>query len=163
MTESQIVVRFVLNGKPVVVSTRPNITLVDLLRENLGLTGTKKGCEVGECGACTVLVDGQPLNSCLILAPMVEGRRVLTIEGVALGDDLHPIQRALIDAGAVQCGYCTPGMVLSLKALFDVNPKPNREEIVTAVSGNLCRCTGYAKIVEAGERLAASGILAGGT
>jgi carbon-monoxide dehydrogenase small subunit len=154
------VVRFVLNGKPVVVSTRPNITLVDLLREGLGLTGTKKGCEVGECGACTVLMDGQPMNACLILAPTVEGRSVLTIEGVAHGEELHPIQRALVDAGAIQCGYCTPGMVLALKALFDVNPRPNREEIVTAVSGNLCRCTGYAKIVEAAEMLTASGVLA---
>jgi carbon-monoxide dehydrogenase small subunit len=106
-----------------------------------------------------VLVDGQPTNSCLVLAPSVEGRSILTIEGMAQGDELHPIQRALVDAGAVQCGYCTPGMVLSLKALFDANPHPNREEIVTAVSGNLCRCTGYAKIVEAAENLTASGVL----
>lgn len=151
---------FTLNGSPVTVTSPANVTLLDLLRDRLGLTGSKKGCEVGECGACTVLLDGKAVNSCLVLAPVVEGRTVLTIEGVAQGDELHPIQRALVDAGAVQCGYCTPGMVLSLKALFDANPRPSREEVVTAISGNLCRCTGYTKIIAAAESLSAAGTLA---
>lgn len=145
---------FTLNGKAVSVPTQPHVTLVRLLRESLGLTGTKVGCEIGECGACTVLMDGKAVDSCLVLAVMAEGRDIVTIEGVGNGDDLHPIQNALIEEGAIQCGYCTPGMVLSLKALLDVNPHPDRREIVESVSGNLCRCTGYAKIIAAVERLA---------
>jgi aerobic-type carbon monoxide dehydrogenase small subunit (CoxS/CutS family) len=162
LVDTLVVLTFVVNGRPVTVSTEPNVTLVDLLRDRLGLTGTKKGCGVGECGACTVLLDGQPVNACLTLAPSVDGRSVTTIEGVSPGEELHPIQQALLDAGAVQCGYCTPGMVLSLKALFDVSPRPERKDIVTAISGNLCRCTGYTKIIAAAESLSEAGTLARG-
>lgn len=162
MVDYQVVLKFVVNGRPVTVSTQPNGTLVDLLRDKLGLTGTKKGCGVGECGACTVLLDGKPVNACLMLAPSVDGRSVTTIEGVSPGEELNPIQQALLDAGAVQCGYCTPGMVLSLKSLFDVDPRPSRKDIVTAISGNLCRCTGYTKIIAAAESLSEAGTLARG-
>jgi aerobic-type carbon monoxide dehydrogenase small subunit (CoxS/CutS family) len=162
LVDHQLVLNFVVNGGPVTVRTQPNETLVDLLRDRLGLTGTKKGCGVGECGACTVLLDGRPVNACLTLAPSVEGRRVTTIEGVSPGEELHPIQQALLDAGAVQCGYCTPGMVLSLKSLFDADPRPARKDIVTAISGNLCRCTGYTKIIAAAESLSEAGTLARG-
>jgi len=140
-----------LNGKAVRVETPPAFTLLRLLRERLGLTGTKPGCERGECGACTVLLDGEPVNSCLILAPQVEGREVLTIEGLADGDKLNPIQEAFIEKSAVQCGYCIPGMIMSATALLDTNPEPSRDEIKTAISGNLCRCTGYTKIIRAIE------------
>ena len=162
MVDHHVVLKFVVNGRPVTVSTQPNETLVDLLRDKLGLTGTKKGCGVGECGACTVLLDGKPVNACLMLAPSVDGRSVTTIEGVSPGEELNPIQQALLDAGAVQCGYCTPGMVLSLKSLFDVDPRPSRKDIVTAISGNLCRCTGYTKIIAAAESLSEAGTLARG-
>ncbi len=162
MADYQVVVNATVNGRPVTVSTQPNQTLVDLLRDKLGLTGTKKGCGVGECGACTVLVDGRPVNACLMLAASVDGRSVTTIEGVSPGEELNPIQQALLDAGAVQCGYCTPGMVLSLKSLFDVDPRPSRKSIVTAISGNLCRCTGYTKIIAAAESLSKAGTLARG-
>ncbi|MDP8214916.1 MAG: (2Fe-2S)-binding protein [Candidatus Euphemobacter frigidus] len=147
----EITVQFMLNGKAVRVETPPAFTLLRLLRERLGLTGTKPGCERGECGACTVLLDGEPVNSCLILAPQVEGREVLTIEGLADGDKLNPIQEAFIEKSAVQCGYCIPGMIMSATALLDTNPEPSRDEIKTAISGNLCRCTGYTKIIRAIE------------
>jgi carbon-monoxide dehydrogenase small subunit len=157
MGSQDVLVSFRINGRPVKVRVPPNTLLVDLIRDKLGLTGTKKGCGVGECGACTVLVDGQPMNSCLMLAVAAEGRDITTIEGISGPDGLHPIQEALVDEGAVQCGFCTPGMVMSLKALFDRNPAPTRAEIVEAISGNLCRCTGYAKIISAAERLARQG------
>ena len=147
----EIAVQFTLNGQEVRVETPPAFTLLRLLRERLGLTGTKPGCERGECGACTVLLDGEPVNSCLILAPQVEGREVLTIEGLAEGEKLNPIQEAFIEESAVQCGYCIPGMIMSAKALLNTNPEPSRDEIKTAISGNLCRCTGYAKIIRAIE------------
>ncbi len=150
-------IKFVLNGETVEVSAPPSLTLLKLLRERLGLTGSKPGCERGECGACTVLLDGDPVNSCLILAPQVEGREVITIEGLADGDKLDPIQEAFISESAVQCGYCIPGMILSAKALLNRTPHPSRDEIKRAISGNLCRCTGYAKIIKAIEVCSASG------
>jgi len=153
VSDSKTSIRFELNGQ-VVHADVPNYRLLaDMLREDLGLTGTKVGCGVGECGACTVLLDDEPVNSCLVLAASVNGRRLTTIEGLA-DEELHPLQRAFVEAGAVQCGYCTPGMILSAKALLDRNPCPTREEIAVAVSGNLCRCTGYTKIIEAIERAA---------
>ena len=120
-----------------------------MLREDLGLTGTKCGCEIGECGACTVLLDGEPVNSCLVLAPQIAGRRITTVEGLAPEARLHPLQESFMDHDAVHCGFCTPGMLLSAKALLDRNPHPTETEIRTAISGNLCRCTGYQQIVDA--------------
>lgn len=124
-------------------------TLLEVLREDLGLTGTKKGCDEGVCGVCTVLLDGRPINACLLLAVLAQGHEVTTIEGLARSGHLHPLQKAFVDEGAVQCGYCTPGMLLSAKALLDVNPRPTEEEIRSALSGNFCRCTGYVRIVRA--------------
>jgi len=138
-----------INGEPYEVRVKSNITLLDLLRDELGLTGTKRGCETGECGACTVLLEGKPVNSCLVLAVEANGKDVLTIEGLAKDDKLHPLQEAFIKEGAVQCGYCTPGMIISAKALLDENPNPTEEEVKKAIAGNLCRCTGYVKIVKA--------------
>src|SRR5512139_2746048 len=138
-----------VNGETVEAAVEPNRTLLQFLREDLGLTGTKHGCGLGDCGACTVILDGQPVNSCLVLAIQANGREVLTIEGLAENGKLHPIQQAFVDKGAIQCGFCTPGMILSAKALLDANPKPTEPEIRTAISGNLCRCTGYQKIVQA--------------
>jgi aerobic carbon-monoxide dehydrogenase small subunit len=142
-------VQLTINGQPVEAVVEPNRTLLQFLREDLGLTGTKHGCGLGDCGACTVIMDGQPVNSCLVLAIQANGRDVLTIEGLAENGKLHPIQQAFVDKGAIQCGFCTPGMILSAKALLDSNPKPTEQEIRMAISGNLCRCTGYQKIVEA--------------
>ncbi len=145
-------IHFVLNGKEIEVEVPQNWTLLRLLREKLRLTGTKEGCGIGECGACTVLLDGMPVNACLILVPKVEGRKVETVEGLGSGESLHPLQKSFIDHGAVQCGFCTPGMLMSSKALLDKNPHPSREEIKEAISGNLCRCTGYQQIIEAIEK-----------
>lgn len=142
-------VRLIVNGSPVAVQVEEDRTLLYLLREVLGLTGTKEGCGEGDCGACSVLLDGELVNSCLVLAIQAEGREVLTIEGVGGADQLHPIQQAFIEAGAIQCGYCTPGMVLAAKALLAKAPNPGEEEIRRGLSGNLCRCTGYQKIVDA--------------
>lgn len=133
----------------------PHRLLLDLLREDLNLTGTKRGCDSGSCGACTVLIDGEPTLSCLTLARLVEGREITTIEGVAHGGSLHPVQRSFMETGALQCGYCTPGMVLTSVALLE-RGRPTREEIREAISGNYCRCTGYAKIVSAIEAAAAA-------
>ena len=152
---SKRVLSFTLNGDPTEVIVKDNMTLLDLLRDKLGLTGTKKGCEQGECGACTVMLDGKPVNSCCTLAVECEGREVVTIEGIAKGGKLHPIQRQFIEKWALQCGYCTPGMIMSAKALLDHNPHPTELEIREAIEGNLCRCTGYAKIVEAIQAAAA--------
>lgn len=132
----------------------PNLTLLDLLRYELGLTGTKQGCDEGDCGACTVILDGKVVTSCLVLAVEVDGSRITTIEGVQAGEVLHPIQQAFIDTGAVQCGFCTPGMILTTKALLDENPEPSEGDIEHYLEGNLCRCTGYTKIVEAVHRAA---------
>jgi carbon-monoxide dehydrogenase small subunit len=142
-------IRFALNGREVSIETDAETRLLDILREDFHLTGTKEGCGEGECGACTVLLDGLPVNSCLIPAPQVEGRDVLTIEGLAEGSHLHPLQAAFVEQGAVQCGFCTPGFVLSAYALLRSNSAPTDEEILTALEGNLCRCTGYGKIVTA--------------
>ena len=149
------VLSFTLNGDPIEVVCKDNMTLLDLLRDKLGLTGTKKGCEQGECGACTVMLDGKPVNSCCTLAVECEGRDVVTVEGIAKNGQLHPIQKQFIEKWALQCGYCTPGMIMSAKALLDVNPHPPELEIREAIEGNLCRCTGYAKIVEAIQAAAA--------
>jgi carbon-monoxide dehydrogenase small subunit len=131
-----------------------NRTLLDVLREDLGLTGTKQGCGNGECGACTVLLEGEPVNACLILAVQANGKSVVTVEGLSKDGGLHPIQEAFINHGAIQCGFCTPGMILSVKALLDRNPEPKEVEIREALTGNFCRCTGYQKIVEAVQSLA---------
>jgi aerobic-type carbon monoxide dehydrogenase small subunit (CoxS/CutS family) len=142
-------IRLTVNGREVEAETDAQTRLLDLLREDFRLTGTKEGCGEGECGACTVLLDGRAVNSCLVLAPQVDGKDVLTIEGLANGAELHPIQRAYVEKGAVQCGFCTPGFIMSTYALLKANPAPTDEEILTALEGNLCRCTGYTKIVEA--------------
>ena len=148
--------RITLNGQEVRVTVEPSATLAHVLREQLGLTGTKIGCEEGECGACTVLLDGRPVNSCICPALKAAGRQVLTIEGLSANGDLHPLQRAFVEHGAVQCGYCTPGIILSAVALLNENPHPTEEEIRRAISGNLCRCTGYFKIVQAIQAVAES-------
>jgi carbon-monoxide dehydrogenase small subunit len=138
-----------VNGAEHRLSVRPSEILVDVLRERLGLTGTKKGCDVGECGACTVLLDGKPVNSCLVLAVDASDKEILTIEGLSENGELHPLQKAFVKYGAVQCGYCSPGMLMSLKALFDAEPNPTREQVMEAIAGNLCRCGGYHKIADA--------------
>jgi carbon-monoxide dehydrogenase small subunit len=138
-----------LNGEEVTVQVKPSATLVEVLRDQLELTGTKVACGEGECGACTVLLDGVPVNSCLVPALKAQGREVMTVEGLAPLGELHPLQKAFVEHGAVQCGYCTPGMLMSAKAFLDHNPNPTEDEVRVAISGNLCRCTGYAKIVEA--------------
>ena len=142
---SNTLITFSLNGQQTQIAIEPNLLLVDMLRDRLGLTGTKIGCGEGDCGACTVLLDGKTVNSCLILAVQVDGHSVLTVEGLGTYDKLHPLQAAFIAEGAVQCGFCTPGMLLSAKALLDENPQPSRQEIAKHISGNLCRCTGYSK------------------
>lgn len=142
-------INFTLNGDAVEVSCEPDKMLVDLLREELTLTGTKIGCREGECGACTVIMDGVAVNSCLIPAAKAMGKKIQTIEGVANGDTLHPLQTAFIEKGAVQCGFCTPGVIMSAKALLDKNLTPSADEVREAIGGNVCRCTGYVKIEEA--------------
>jgi aerobic-type carbon monoxide dehydrogenase small subunit (CoxS/CutS family) len=143
-----------VNGEPVEVSFAPYKTLLEVLREDLGLTGTKHGCELGECGACAVLVDGEPRLSCLALALECQGKSIETVEGLANGAKLHPLQTAFADLGAAQCGYCTPGILMTAKALLEHEPNPSRERIKEAISGNLCRCTGYQQIFEAIEAAA---------
>jgi carbon-monoxide dehydrogenase small subunit len=155
MKQEEIVLR--VNGTNYKVSVEPRRTLVEVLRETLGLTGTKKSCNEGECGACTVIVDGKPVASCLMLAMDAQGKDILTIEGISEGEKLHPIQEAFLKHGAIQCGFCTPGMVMSAKALLDKNPKPTIAEIRKAISGNLCRCTGYQHIID--SIMAASGMM----
>ncbi len=143
-----------VNGQDYEVYVPVHKTLLEVLREDLNLTGTKHGCELGECGTCTVLVDGEPLLACLALPIELQGREITTVEGLAEGANPHPLQTAFAELGAAPCGYCTPGMLLASKALLDKNPHPSREEIRHALSGNLCRCTGYAKIYEAVEQVA---------
>ena len=143
-------ISFVLNGEPAEVEIEPHLTLLQLLRNNLELLGTKEGCGMGECGACTVILDGKTVNSCIFPALEVEGKSITTIEGLAdVQGSLHPIQKAFIEYGAIQCGFCTPGMVLSAKALLEENPKPTAEEIRNGIAGNICRCTGYLQIIQA--------------
>ncbi len=143
-----------VNGVKHSLKIDPNLRLLDLLRDELALTGTKEGCGIGECGACTVLLDGRAVNACLILAAQCAGREVCTIEDFSDGDRLHPLQQSFLDHGAVQCGFCTPGMILSAAALLRENPDPTEREIRVAISGNLCRCTGYTQIVEAVQSVA---------
>jgi len=145
----QQIIKFTVNGRQYELTIEPHMTLVEVLRDQLGLTGTKFSCGVGECGACTVLMDGKPTLSCCILAMSARDKNILTIEGLAERNLLHPIQKAFIDCGAIQCGFCTPGMILSTKALLDSNPNPTREEVKRGLAGNLCRCTGYVKIIDA--------------
>ena len=140
-----------INGELHEIYTSIHKTLLEVLREDLSLTGTKHGCELGECGTCAVLVDGQPVLSCLVLPIETQGQAITTIEGLAQGNQLHPLQEAFADFGAAQCGFCIPGMLLSAKAMLDKNPRPTRQEIREALAGNLCRCTGYTKIIEAIE------------
>jgi aerobic carbon-monoxide dehydrogenase small subunit len=145
----KMIVKTIINKKQYELEIKPNLTLLSLLREELGMTGTKCGCEVGECGACTVLLNGEAVNSCLVLAPQIDGQEILTVEGLAAGTQLHPLQESFLNHDAVHCGFCTPGMLMSAKELLDHNPDPTEEEIRTAISGNLCRCSGYQQIVDA--------------
>ncbi|OGP19830.1 MAG: (2Fe-2S)-binding protein [Deltaproteobacteria bacterium GWA2_57_13] len=142
-------IRLRVNGRQQSARIEPSLSLLDLLRDTLGYKGVKICCNTGECGACTVLLNGKPVNSCVVLAADGAGAEIVTVEGLAQGDRLHPVQQAFIDTGAVQCGYCTPGFIISVKALLDRTKSPTPEEIEEAVSGNICRCTGYAKIVDA--------------
>jgi aerobic carbon-monoxide dehydrogenase small subunit len=144
-----VLIKTTINGRAYDLEVRPNLTLLDLLRDELGLTGTKRGCEVGECGACTLLLNGQAVNSCLVLAPQINGQEVLTVEGLANGESLHPLQESFLDHDAVHCGFCTPGMLMSAKELTDHSSDPSEQDIRTAISGNLCRCSGYQQIVDA--------------
>lgn len=153
--QAKVLVTLTVNGEPHEVAFAPHKTLLEVLREDLGLTGTKHGCELGECGACTVQVDGQPLLSCLYLAVDAVGKQVRTVEGLADGPDLHPLQDAFADLGAAQCGYCTPGVLMAADALLADQPSPDRDTIKAALAGNICRCTGYVKIFEAVELAAA--------
>jgi carbon-monoxide dehydrogenase small subunit len=176
--DEPMLLEFGVNGKQLQIEVEPTMRVLDLLRDVLGLTGTKEGCGRGECGACTILLDGRPVNSCLLYAAKLQGRRITTIEGLAAAEgraelgavasarsdttaesgrstsQLHPLQQAFLSEGAVQCGFCTPGMILSAKSLLDRNPAPEEEEIEEALSGNLCRCTGYAKILKAIKKAA---------
>jgi carbon-monoxide dehydrogenase small subunit len=142
-------VQFEVNGQGVHLDVEPHWTLLDVLRKKLNLTGTKRGCEMGDCCACTVILNGRVCNACLVLAAELEGSSVLTVEGVAKNDKLHPVQQAFVDHGAIQCGFCTPGMVMSTVALLDRDPNPSEDEVRLRLAGNICRCTGYTKIIEA--------------
>ena len=155
INQDLVPLKMVVNGKSIEVKVDPTWTLLYVLREELKLTGTKKGCEKGDCGACTVLLQGKPVNSCLVLALQAEGKEIETLEGLGTADSLHPLQKSFIANGAVQCGFCTPGMLLSAAALLKKNPSPTEKEIRTAISGNLCRCTGYQKIVKAIQNVTA--------
>jgi len=141
-------VRLTVNGSIYEVGVQPWETLLEVIRDRIGLTGTKEGCGLGECGACTVIMDGKTVNSCLVLAVEADGKQITTIEGLADGYKLHPVQEAFVERGGLQCGFCTPGMIMSAKALLDENPYPSEAEIRRGIAGNLCRCTGYTKIIE---------------
>lgn len=141
-------IELTVNGKTYELTIQPHRTLLEVIRDELKLTGTKEGCGLGECGACTVIMDGRTVNSCLVLAAEADGKQITTIEGLAEGDKLHPIQEAFIEHGGLQCGFCTPGMIISAKALLDENPSPDEEELRRGIAGNSCRCTGYIKIIE---------------
>jgi aerobic-type carbon monoxide dehydrogenase small subunit (CoxS/CutS family) len=146
---TKISIRLMVNSEEHFISTYPNRTLLEVLRDDLSLTGTKEGCSEGACGACTVLLDRLPVRSCLLLAIEAQGKDITTIEGLSFGGKLHPVQEAFVDHHAIQCGFCSPGMILNAVSLIEHNPKPTEEEIKAAISGNVCRCTGYVKIVEA--------------
>ena len=148
-------IQFTLNGRAVSRAVPTHRLLLDLLRDEIGMTGTKEGCGTGDCGACTVFLNGKPVNSCLVLSGELNGADIVTIEGLKIGPELHPVQKAFVQDGGAQCGYCTPGMLMMSKALLDENANPTEEEIRYALSGNLCRCTGYAKIVQAVQDAAA--------
>ena len=152
---SQYTITLTVNGQRRTMTPGSQRALLQLLRDDLGLTGTKDGCSEGECGACTVLMDGKPVNACLVLAAQADGRDIVTIEGIGTREAPHPLQRAFVEEGAVQCGYCIPGAIMSAFALLQENPRPTDEEIRIAIAGNLCRCTGYTKIVAAVKRAAA--------
>lgn len=157
MEKAKRIVKLMINGEAHEVATNVNRTLLEVLREDLALTGTKESCGHGACGSCTVLLDGLPVRSCLLLAVEAEGRHITTIEGLSKGEQLHPVQDAFIEHHAIQCGFCSPGMILTASAFLEKNPKPTEEEIRRALSGNICRCTGYAKIIGAVKALADSG------
>ena len=157
MEQKTLPLTMTVNGRQVTLQIESDELLVDVLRDRLGLIGTKIGCNEGECGACTVIMDGQAVLSCLIPAMRAQGRKVTTIEGLSDGETLHPLQQAFVERGAVQCGYCTPGFIMSAKALLDESKQPSRDEIKEAIAGNLCRCTGYVKIIEAIEAVANQG------
>jgi len=144
-----VIIDFIVNDREYSIDVEPDMRLIDVLRNKLGLTGVKEGCGEGECGACTVLIDGDAVNSCLVMAVQARGKKIITIEGLEKNGELDPLQSAFIENGAVQCGYCTPGMIMSAKALLIKNPKPSEEEIREAIAGNICRCTGYNNIVKA--------------
>ncbi len=150
-----------INGEEYHLNVEPQRTLLDAIREDIGLTGTKKGCDSGDCGACTIILDGEPVNSCIVLAVDANGKQITTIEGLAANGTLHPLQDAFVQHGAVQCGFCTPGMVLAAKALLDKKPNPTEQEIREGMVGNLCRCTGYAKIIEAVKSVSAANSVSG--
>ena len=149
-------VNFQVNGEPVELDVRPSETLLETLRDRLELTGAKEGCGLGACGSCTVLLDGLPTRSCIVLTAEVDGSEVTTIEGLAEGEKLDPVQESFMEKGAVQCGFCTPGMILTARSLLDRNPRPTREEVIRSISSNVCRCTGYKKIVEAVEAVSST-------
>ncbi|MDD6888057.1 MAG: (2Fe-2S)-binding protein [bacterium] len=155
-------VNFFLNEEPMELYVDANRTMLNVLRDELCYTGTKEGCGAGECGACTVIVDGLPINACLVLAPEMDGMHITTVEGLSKDGELSPLQKAFVEHAALQCGFCTPGFIMSGTALLMENPQPSREEIVRAISGNLCRCTGYARIIEAIEDVAAQNARQGG-
>ncbi len=154
---AKIAVTLQVNGEEKELLIKEDALLIDVLRDEIGYTGTKRGCGEGECGTCTVLIDGRPVNSCLILAALIQGREITTIEGIGTPEKLHPIQQAFVEEGAIQCGFCTPGMVISTKALLDREKAPDEAEIRKALAGNLCRCTGYVKIVNAVKKVAGEG------
>jgi len=154
MNTQEAIIEIQVNQVSYRITVRPSATLLDVLRQDLGLKGTKRGCDQGHCGACTVLLDGKAVNACLLLAVEAHGKKITTIEGLSNGDRLHPLQEAFVEGGAIQCGFCTPGMILSAKALLDEIQNPSEEEIREALSGNLCRCSGYVKIVKAVQRAA---------
>lgn len=151
-------VNFFVNDEPITLDVDANKTMLRVLREELALTGAKEGCGAGECGACTVIMDGKPINACLVLAPELDGRRISTVEGLAKDGKLSPLQESFVELAALQCGFCTPGFLMSATALLDENPHPSREEILDAINGNLCRCTGYVRVMEAIQRAAEGGV-----
>ena len=154
METQQVLIELHVNQLPYRLTVKPSATLLEVLRQDLGLKGTKRGCDQGHCGACTVILNGKAVNACTLLAVQADGKRITTIEGLSSRDQLHPLQEAFVEEGAIQCGFCTPGMILSAKALLDETQEPSEQEIREALSGNLCRCTGYVKIVKAVQKAA---------